>query len=57
MKEYHAKWYKEHKEKRLATNSRICKNKTKRMAIQAKGRKHLPQNFDTISLPKNMKIS
>ena len=54
MKEYHAKWYKEHKEKRLKQIADYAAGKPKEW-IQAKGRKHhlrrryniTPQEYET----------
>ena len=54
MKEYHAKWYKEHKEKRLVQIAEYAASKPKEW-IQAKGRKHnlkrryniTPQEYET----------
>jgi DNA-directed RNA polymerase subunit RPC12/RpoP len=54
MKEYHAKWYKEYKEKRLKQITEYAAGKPKEW-IQAKGRKHhlkrryniTPQEYET----------
>jgi DNA-directed RNA polymerase subunit RPC12/RpoP len=46
MKEYHAKWYKEHKEKRLIQIAEYAASKPKEW-IQAKGRKfHLKRRYN-----------